>query len=237
MTNFSDDFNDRPTWGVGVGMSYAQFGFQGDRQFYGNATGFMRMPPSVEHFRVGSDGRECWCFFVGRSGDSPERQTVTYRPYNAVREKLVVICDPFGAKRFPATQKAIESLKLEYLGAVTRKGKKYHRIRSWASSTMMENTVQGLRDWLIDAQSLLPVVCDSYWSGGGQRYDFVYSRIDEPIAAEKFQSPRGADTERKLWELEEGYDYFGWRVCDGSDGEMHVGYYQEGPKGGNGSGG
>ena len=236
MTNFSDDFKDRPNWDVGVWTSYARFGFQGDRQFYGDATGIMRRPPWTECFRVGSDGRECWCFSAGRLGDSAARQRVAFRPYNAVRQKLVAICDPFGVRRFPSTRKAIEALKLEYLGAVTREGKSCHRIRSWAGSTWMEYVPIGFCDWLIDAQSLLPVVCDSYWSGGGRRYDFLYSRIDEPIAPEVFQSPRGADIERKLCEIEEGYDYFNWRVCDGSDGEMHAGFGQSGPNGGNGGG-
>ena len=122
MTNFSDDFKDRPNWDVGVWTSYARFGFQGDRQFYGDATGIMRRPPWTECFRVGSDGRECWCFSAGRLGDSAARQRVAFRPYNAVRQKLVAICDPFGVRRFPSTRKAIEALKLEYLGAVTGGG-------------------------------------------------------------------------------------------------------------------
>jgi hypothetical protein len=232
-TNIPDDFNDRSNWVRGVWMSYARFAFQGDRQFYADATGIMRRPPFTECFRVGSDGRECWGYWAGRLGDAPERKNVDFRPYNGVHKKLVVICDPFGWKRFSSTETAIEALKLEYLGGVTRDGKSCHRIRSWPAT---EDAAEGLREWLIDARSLLPVVCDIYWSGGGRRYEFLYTRIDEPIDPELFQSPRGPDIQRRLSELLEGYDYFNWRACDGSDGEMHAGYGQSGSNGGRGSG-
>jgi hypothetical protein len=75
-----------------------------------------------------------------------------------------------------------------------------------------------------------------YFSGGATRYEFHYDHINESIAQEMFQSPTGVKIERKRCELEEGYDYFHWRVCDGSDGEMHAGYGQTGRKGGNGDG-
>jgi len=212
MLQPSDDH--RPNWGCTLYMYAGRFGFQGDRRFYVDETGIARSPYFTSS-RVGSDGRECWKFQAGRDPESArERKHVLFCPYEAVDEKKVVICDPFGAKRFPSTKQAIEALRLEYLGEVKREGRNCHRIRSWAGSLHRDDFAAGFWDCIIDAQSLLPVVCDAYASGCTWRYEFLYERVNEPIAQEKFQAPSGADVTREPFKIKAGNVHLDWGVKD-----------------------
>jgi hypothetical protein len=184
-------------------------------------------------FRVGSDGRESWHVQAGRDPKSAqESKHVFFRPYEDTHKRGVSICDPFGAKRFPSVEKAIEALRLEYLGEVKREGRNCHRIRSWAGSVHSNNIAIGLWDFVIDAQSLLPAICDTYTGGGAYRYEFVYERVNEPIPQEKFQAPAGAGVTREPFQVEEGAGYLVWRVSDGGGGIMHISCGQEPRKGG-----
>jgi hypothetical protein len=226
-------------WLSDLDVNYGRFGFQGERQFYADVTNIMQFSP-VQNvpsyaFRLGSDGRECWFFTLGYDAKKIDYNTTKMQviscPFDAMRDKKVIIGDPFGSKRFSSTGQAIEQLKLEYLGELTHEGKTCHRVRSWTSSLFM-NRAYGICDWLIDARSLLPVVCETM----GSRSEFLYSRINEPIAPEVFQSPTAADLTRKLNKLEEGYDHFFMSACDGSDGRMSARWGQQGAKGTSSSG-
>jgi hypothetical protein len=228
-----NDLKDRPTWGWAFHMDSRRFGFQGQRQFYADESG---QSEYSNHIRVGSDGRECWAF-VAHKRPQDEKQ-VSFCPYEAVADKSVVICDPFGSQRFPSAEEAIETLKLEYLDTVEYEGMSCYRIRSWASSVDAEGFDTVFHDWLIDAQSLLPVVYDSIFSYAfNARLEFLYEHVNEPIAQEAFQAPAAPDIVRKPLAPEEGYGRLYWRACDGSDGEVHVNFGQSGPKGGKGGGG
>jgi hypothetical protein len=232
----SDNFHDRPNWDSGLVMTYSRFGFQGDRQFYADQSGFFRTP-NVISIRLGSDGKECWYFSAFRSLDSAkEEKKVQFCPYQAAREKTVVICDPFGSKRFASTEEAIKELRLEYLGAVNREGKSCHRIRSWAGSVFREVVAGGIWDCFIDAHSLLPVVTENYLTGHAMRHEFVYGRINQPIAQAAFQAPVGADVQREPFEVKEGYGYLSPSACDGSDGGSTEAAGQVEPKSGKGIG-
>ncbi|MBC8869336.1 MAG: Ig-like domain-containing protein, partial [Planctomycetes bacterium] len=212
----SDD--DRRNWDCTMSMYGCRFGFQGDRQFYADTNGFGRSP-ALTAYRVGSDGHECW-YFYARQIPGDAIQKVQFCPYEEVQEKKVAICDPFGAKRFSSTEEAIKGLQLEYLGTVKREEKSCHRIRSWAGSILREDLAAGFWDCLIDARSLLPIVCDHYIGGGTWRYEFSYDRINEPISEELFQSPAGNAVTREPLKLEEGYRYFRYEIGDGAGGYM-----------------
>jgi hypothetical protein len=232
----SDNFHDRPNWDSVMMMMYSRLGFQGDRQFYEDASGFFKSS-NVISIRWGSNGKECWYYSAFRSPDSPkEEKKVEFCPYEAARERTVVICDPFGSKRFASTDKAIKELRLEYLGAVSREGKSCHRIRSWAGSAAPEGVAAGFWDCFIDAQSLLPVVTEVYFTGHAMRYEFLYGRINGPIAQEAFQAPAGADVQREPFEVKEGDGYVFHSTYDHSDGDSTARAAHVGPKSGKGGG-
>jgi hypothetical protein len=218
-------------WSWGVEVKCARFGFQGDRQFYADVSSIMEhslstiVSPSV--FRLGSDGRECWFFSSFEFTDATySRSNIVFCPFDAMQDKKVTIGDPFGAKQFSSTEEAIRQLKLEYLGEVKRDGKTCCHVRSWAGKIML-NSAYGIQDWLIDAQSLLPAVCQTTYF----RYEFSYARINEPIAKEMFQIPTIPGVQRKPYKLEEGYDHFHLHASDGSDGRISARWGQEGQKG------
>jgi hypothetical protein len=237
VTRLREDTNHRPGWFSDVETNYGRFGFQADRQFYADVTSIMdilclttRTPPFP--FRIGSDGRECW--FQYRNLQANKMESTVY-PFDAMRDRSVTICDPFGPKQFFSTEKAIELLKLEYLGTVTREGRSCHRIRSWAGQVFegapLGIQVYGIRDWLIDAQTLLPAVCTTYGLWTAYSHEFIYQHINQHLAEEAFQSPTAADIARKPAKLEAGYDRFFLKACDGSNGRMSARWGQKGPKG------
>ena len=119
--SLSENIRSRPGWSCDVETNYGRFGFQGDRQFYADVTSIMDTPFFTPHappfpFHLGSDGRECW-FLRSNQASKVELE---FCPLDAMRERYVMICDPFGSKRFPSAELAIEKLRLEYLGTVTR---------------------------------------------------------------------------------------------------------------------
>ncbi len=226
--------SDFRNWNQAFVMQYGQFGFQGDRQFYADISG-----TDIQYsraWRIGSDGQQCWGFIDRRPPVDPKKQRhLSFREYDEVREKAIVICDPFGANRFASTAEAIAVLKLEYLGEETHGGKNCHHIRSWAGSIKWP-IARGFTEWYIDTSTLLPLSCNYYNAEVASHCEFLYNHINEPVAQEKFQPPSGTDIERERLELKEGYDRFYWRVHDGSDGAVSAGYGLRGQKGFSGSG-
>ena len=114
-------------WSYTLDVNHARFAFQGDRQFFADGSSMLDLspgrtiPPFI--FRLGSDGRECWLFTVCDYGEEKFRwKEVQFCPFDAMRDKTVVIGDPFGSKQFASTEKAIEQMKLEYLGEVDLRG-------------------------------------------------------------------------------------------------------------------
>jgi len=223
-------------WLDSLQVDYGRFGFQGDRQFYADVSCIMEYSPSTiippRIFRLGSDGRECW--FLNVFNHTKEGNTIKemfFCPFDAMRYQNVIIGDPFGSKRFASTEKAIQEMKLEYLGEVTREGKTCHRVRSWAGY-ILTDSAYAVSEWLIDVQTLLPAVFEN----ASYRYEFSYARINEPIPPETFQAPATAGVLRERFKLEEGYDHFTISACDGSDGRMSARWGQQGSKGSSSNG-
>jgi hypothetical protein len=213
---------DRSRWFSQVRSDWARFWLQGDRQFCADVSSIMNIT-----FRVGSDGDECW--FLAKD-------EVVGCPFDAVDVKNVVICDPLGAKRYDTAEEAIRELKLEYLGTVEHDGAACHRIRSWRASVSRHWT-RGFRDWLFDAETLLPVVEEEFASIFHFRHDVVYHRVNEPLPVEAFQPPADAALNRRdLEPLGEGYNRRFLNACDGSDGRMTVRWGKTGPAGRSSSG-
>ena len=160
---------------------------------------------------------------------------MVFCPFEAMPDRTVIMADPFPAKYFASGERAIRQLKLEYLGEVAHEGKTCHQVRCWAGYVEMNN-VYGIRDWLIDAQSLLPVVCQELFFGGICRSEFSYAHVNEPIDAAAFRLPATAGVPRQPFKLEAGYDHFFLKACDGSDGRMSARWGQEGQNGTSSSG-
>jgi len=204
----------QPTSFDDISMLHTRFAFQGQRQFYAEASEIMR---SVElrNYQVGSDGRECWNLLDDQ---------LTTCPYESFHVKNVLVCDPFGSQRFETAQEAIQTLRLEYLGSVEYQGATCHRIRSWRADVSASiSWVGGLQEWFIDAESLLPVIRDEYGTYYHHRHEYIYHRVNEPIPEAVFQAPAADGIERREPEpLGEGYDRRFLNARDGSDGRMSV---------------
>jgi hypothetical protein len=215
---------NQPVWFSKVRTNLSRFCLQGDRQVYADVSSIMSMP-----FRVGSDGQQCW-YLKG--------EELVACPFEAIHVKNTLFCDPFGSSRFQTAEQAIEELKLEYLGAVEHQGKTCHRVRSWLDrGSDLFPLRGGVQDWLIDANTLLPVLQEEYWRGFCTRNEFTYHRVNEPSAIKVFRPPADPGlTRRELEPLEEGYDHRFLNARDGSDGRMSVRWGEYGPKGGRSSG-
>jgi hypothetical protein len=234
--SLSENIRSRPGWCCGLEMNYARFAFQAERQFYADITSIIDIPFFTPHappfpFCLGSDGRECW--FLRRNQAS--KVELEYCPADAMRDRHVLICDPFGSKRFPSAELVIERLKLEYLGTVTHEGKTCHRIHGWAGERFGLGTLgthaYGFHDWLIDAQTLLPVLCQTFGTWSTFSEEFVYERVNQPMSDAAFRAPAAAGASRRPSQLEAGYDRLFLTACDGSDGRMSVSWGEKGAKG------
>ena len=143
--------------------------------------------------------------------------------------------DPFGAGRPHDTASVVRDLKLEYLGQVMLEGKPCHRIRSWRVNLRPNSgDVTPVRDWYIDAQSLLPVRIDS---DGLLCTAFHYMRVNEPIPDEQFQPETGQGIQiQDPQPLDEDYTRRFLNVIDGTNGRMSVRWGKKGPRGWHSSG-
>jgi len=209
-------------WFTAMTTEQARFAFQGDRQFYADVSDIMRS----EHFLVGSDGRECWT----RLNDD-----VIACPYDDVDVKNVGMAKVFPAERYETVEDAIQALRLEYLGTIELAGRTCHRIRSWrATITPISDVVlvNGMTEWLIDAESLLPRTVETGGTGSRSQYAYTYHNLNRPIAESRFQSPKGDGIVRRSPDpLGEGYDRRFLNARDGSSGRMSVRWGKIGPDG------
>jgi hypothetical protein len=235
--SLNENIRSRPGWCCNVETNYGRFAFQGERQFYADVTSIMDIPFFTPHtppfpFCLGSDGRECWFFRVNHQASEVELE---FCPADVMRDRYVAICDPFGAKRFPSAELAIRKLRLEYLGTVTHEGKNCHRIRGWAGERFgmgkLGTHAYGFHDWLIDARTLLPVLCQTFGTWTAFSEEFVYERVNQPMSDATFQVSAAAGASRRPSQLEAGYDHLFLKACDGSDGRMSARWGERGPKG------
>ena len=131
-----------------------------------------------------------------------------------MHDRTVIIGDPFGAKRFSSTEKAIQELKLEYLGEVTREGKTYHRVRSWAGQILTTAPMPSATGSSTPSRCcrrsarVRPIATSFPTRASTNRY---------PRRRSKRRSGRRSG---EPFKLEEGYDHFTIIACDGSDGRM-----------------
>jgi hypothetical protein len=203
-------------WFSQVQTNHATFVFQGDRQFLADVSSIMRTP-----FRVGSDGEQCW---------NVADKDLTVSPFDALQVKNILFCDPFGAKQYPTTAQAVEQLLLQYMGTEEQGGRSLHRIRSWNGQGDAHQAF-GVLEWLIDAQTSLPVVLVEYGSVGCTRHEYAYRHVNEPVPVEMFRPPTDAGLIRRpLQPLEAGCERYFLNARDGSDGRMSVRWGQQGPK-------
>jgi beta-lactamase regulating signal transducer with metallopeptidase domain len=215
-------FGTRTSWLDRFQCHGAMFKMQGERQFVANVDQIMQIP-----FRVGSDGTNCWL---------RRKDELISCSFEELDVRNVLVCDPFGAGRMAATTTMIHDLKLEYLGQVVLDERPCHRIRSWDVKLVTDFTdhLTPVRDWYIDAESLLTVRIED---DGVLHTAFHYKSVNEPISDVEFQPETAQGIEPKAPEpLDTGYTRRFLNVIDGTNGRMSVRWGKMGPKGRSSSG-
>jgi RNA polymerase sigma factor (sigma-70 family) len=212
-----------PYWLTSLQTQGSLFQMQREKQFLGVVDDIMQTAP----FRVGSDGTDCW-FHRGKD--------LTTLPFREVEEKNVRICDAFNAASKADAQRVIQDMKLEYLGETVVNGRRCHRIRSWLVELTVFASPSAIREWLLDAETLLPLRVESAWTGF-VTIDFTHSRVNQEIPAKEFRPESGPDIkEAKAEPLPAGYTRRFLNVVDGSNGRMSLRWGMKGPKGVSSSG-
>lgn len=209
-------------WDQSFEMKGARFQMQGDQKYLGVVDSIMHIP-----FRVGSDGTTAW---LRRTN---ERTTL---PAKEIKEKNVRICDAFHSAGAEDAKRVIQDMKLELLGEATVRGRRCRRVRSWATELSVFDSLSPIREWYIDAQTLLPLRVESAQMGF-QMIDFHHSRVNQPTPDKEFrpdEEPGVKDV--KAQPLDKNYTYRFLNVVDGSNGRMSIRWGAKGPKGTTSSG-
>lgn len=214
-------WGSQPAWLGRYDFRGVVFRMQGQRQFVARIDHIMHSP-----FRVGSDGTRCWFQY---------QNEVTTCPFGDIAEKNLLFCDPFGAGGTKDAATVVREMKLDYLGDVVFDGRPCHKIRSWDVKLWAMGTwLTPVRDWYIDAQTLLPVCLET---NGMPETEYRYTRINQPIPDEEFQPETGSGIQIKDPEpFDENYTSRYLNVIDGTNGRMSVRWGMEGPKGTRSSG-
>lgn len=210
-------YGQAPDWHQSYEVTATRFLFGGPERFRGEIDAIMNIP-----FRVGGDGTTAW---LRRKGE------VFVHPQKDIAGKHRVFADAFAAGSGEADAAVVARMRLELLGEAEYRGRRCHRVRSWESAASPFGGAYPPREWLIDAQTLLPAQTRS---PGKVSYgvDYAHSRIDAAIPDAEFAPDAGPGLVRKPAEpLEEGYDRRTLSVGDGSDGRMTVRWGAKGPKG------
>jgi RNA polymerase sigma factor (sigma-70 family) len=211
ITSFSG-----PDWFQAMSSEGSRYQVQGRQKFLGVIDDAMQIP-----FRVGSDGDVCWL----RSGD--ERVVV---PAKDIAQKNVFIADVFNAFGSADTDRVIRDLKLEYLGETTVRGRRCHRVRSWAVGVDTDYVPNAPHDCFIDAETLLFLRIEA-GTTGLFRFDYTHSRINAPIPDEEFRPDSDPGVHAGSDHLPEGYTSRYLNVNDGSTGRISVHWGMRGQKG------
>jgi hypothetical protein len=219
---------DQSTWfQVLEPASWARFWWQGKTQFRadGSAYFFNNLP-----LHVGGDDRLCWSWIGNK---------LVIDASDSIARKNVEICDPFLADSGAFDEKVIARLQLEYLGEQRHNGALCHRLRSWVPRTKpMTGFAQSeFRDWLIDAQTLLPVMLEEF-AERPLRLEFAFESIDQKLPAETFQPPKDTGlVPGKPDPLGENFDQNFVNALDGSAGRISIRWGQIGKRGNTSSSG
>jgi hypothetical protein len=210
-------YGSEPSWSQSYDTWGARFQMQGTGKFLGVIDGIMHTP-----FRVGSDGTTCWL----RIGAD-----VTALPAQEIAQKNLLFADPFAAGGGGDADRVIREMKLEYLGEAVVRGRRCYRVRSWAVALWGPDWLSPVRDWSIDAVSLLPLRLEELGDHPSAT-DYTHTRVNQPIPDAEFRPEAGPGLKAaKADPLEEGYTKRFLTVNDGSSGRMSVRWGMQGPKG------
>jgi RNA polymerase sigma-70 factor (ECF subfamily) len=212
------NYGPRPSWQESFQMQGAHFKMQGEQKYLGVVDGIMRIP-----FRVGCDGTTAWL------RTNKERITL---PAKEIKQTNLLFCDPFQAGSADPAQRIIQDMKLEHLGEAVVRGRRCQRVRSWATELGTIDSLSPVREWFIDAQTLLPLRVESAAGWGLQMIDYHYSSVNQPIPDKEFspdEEPGIKDA--KAQPLDKDYTSRFLNVIDGSNGRMSVRWGEKGPKG------
>lgn len=206
-----------PSWYQSFEMQGARFQMQGEQKYLGIIDGIMRIP-----FRVGSDGRTSWLRMKN------ERITL---PAKEIKEKNVLLCDPFHSAGNEDAKRVIHDMKLEHLGEAIVRGRRCQHVRSWVTELRPFDSLSPIREWYIDNQTLLPLRVEMAGMGL-QTIDFIHSSINQPIPDKEFSPDKDPGVkDGKARPLDKDYTYRFLNIIDGSNGRMSVRWGEKGPKG------
>jgi len=212
----------RSYWYQTFEMKGARFQMLGEEKFLGVVDGIMRVP-----FRVGSDGTTSWLRI------NKERITL---PAKEIKEKNLLFCDAFHSAGAEDAKRVIQDMKLEHLGEAIVRGRRCERVRSWVTELSAFDSLSPLREWYIDAQTLLPLRVEMAGMGL-QMIDYSHRNINQPIPDKEFSPDQEAGVkDSKAQALDKDYTYRFLNVIDGTNGRMSVRWGVKGPKGTSSSG-
>ncbi len=186
-------------------------------------------------FRIGGDGRNCWCHTDSRDG--PECLLVGQ--FDELK-KTVTVCDPF-----TQTGTRPQALLLRYIGVKNLDQQACHVVRAWwldrwipsdeeLKLCMRANYLPAQQghciEWWIDAESYRPVEVRQFLGEGGGselHYRFYYEHVNQPFPESEFAPPVIADLkQRPLDPLGTNFTDHVLMCLDGSSGFLKVGWGQ-----------
>jgi len=201
----------------------AQFWVEGKSHFRADASGIFYVGVPLQ---VGGDDRTCW----SRIGDQ-----LIIGPSDSIAQKNVLIADPLHSASDQSDEAVIKELQLEYAGDVRQADRTCSRFRSWRTARRDRGESEYC-EWLIDKQTLLPVVFEEF-GGNPVRYEFSFDSIDKDLPAATFSPPSDTGlTPSKSDPLGDGYDRHFVNALDGSAGRLSVRWGKTGRAGTNSSG-
>lgn len=217
-----------------VRFTSGQFRFQGDKQFVGNVSGWMR-----GQFAIGSDGETSW-FLIERRGDNGNKRLEMTRCNNGdIEDIYVAIADAFASKQLDL-DRVIKERRLSLVGKKPLKAATCHVVRSWdvRDHRALDRIWVTVTDWWIDSESCLPRRVVKHFSGGSKQViDLSYAQVNEPMPDSAFEPPQAdVATQVDMDPLGEGYSKRFLKVSDGSDGKVSGRWGKYGSRGRSSSG-
>jgi hypothetical protein len=209
---------------AGMDSQSASFQMQLPDRFYGDVSEIML---SCRVFRIGCDGHDWW--FHCQPAGSHE---LVVCPADQMHIRELSFADPFDLLSRSVAQAASE-MHLRYAGRTNVAGMAYHLVESWQAEAIGSAVVVGsLRQWWIDARTLLPAELVQFSSDGIWRTRLLYDAINTPVSAAVFAVPRIAGVVAGPPDpLDTNYTQRLVIIRDGADGRMSERWGQKGPKG------
>ena len=211
--------------------AWAMFWWQGNANYRADASGFFS--PRDHKMIVGCDGILCW---------NRNDNRLSVGPADSIDYQNVSIADPYFAGTDASDEAVIKELSLKNSGFAIFNDRKCHRLTSSTLNPSKDDPNRtNVREWLFDAETLLPVLYDgSFWHEETPihiRYETTYISIDEKIPAEIFQPPKiDGLIPTELEPLKAGYENRFLNAIDVSRGRISVRWGEHGSAGTNSSG-